>query len=131
MTTFFKDAFWSNEMYKEYVRGLQCFRCGAASQEECSTGGKTYRSGVAHHERVGGFGGTALKPSDVFLLPLCGGCHGVRHSSDFITLADYYKDPNSGWNADVRREMTKARIAAAQLKNLNQFLFRVRVQGRK
>ena len=70
--TFLKDAFWESELYKEYVRGLQCFRCGAVSQEECSVAGKLYHSGIAHHERIGGMGGIARKPSDIFLLPLCG-----------------------------------------------------------
>ena len=44
-------------------------------QEPCSSGGPC----CAAHQREGADGGTGLKPSDMFAVPLCHACHGLQH----------------------------------------------------
>jgi len=121
MVSYFKDQKWTSPKYQEFItRQGACFRCGSARLP----GERLH----PHHERIGGLGGTALKPSDVFLLPICGECHNIRHSTAFVTLADFFKDENHGWNADVRKEMTKARLYAAMLWYLSSFLTSTKIQ---
>jgi len=119
--SYLKSVTWDLKAYQEFVSRLPvCFRCGAVRQA-----GERFHP---HHERIGGGGGTALKPSDVYLLPLCGKCHNIRHSSAFMNLPTFYEEPNIGWNIEVRTEMAKARIYRAMLENLNAFLFTVNVR---
>jgi hypothetical protein len=120
MKSFQKSVTWDLKAYQEFISRLpSCYRCNKARLP-----GERFHP---HHERIGGGGGIALKPSDVYLMPLCGGCHNIRHSSAFVNLADFYKDQNQGWNLEVRNEMTKARIYQAMLENLNAFLFGMKV----
>jgi hypothetical protein len=63
--------------HREFVRSLPCVACGGWSNwppgslnSECA------------HVRMGTDGGTALKPSDRYTVPLCGGpegCHARQH----------------------------------------------------
>lgn len=55
--------------HREFVQSLPCIACGKPAPSECA------------HIRSGTDGGTSLKPSDRFCLPLCGpfGCHAWQH----------------------------------------------------
>src|ERR1700746_3426843 len=50
-----------------YVRQLPCTVCGKAAPSE------------AAHVRSGSDGGTGIKPSDRYALPLCTSCHALQH----------------------------------------------------
>ena len=67
-----KPKQWRSEKYLAYVRGLPCCRCGLASPSD------------PHHIRKGADGGTGLKPSDSWALPVCQKCHGImqRYEAD-------------------------------------------------
>jgi len=107
-----KSVTWENKAYREFVSRLpSCFRCTHARLP----GERLH----PHHERIGGGGGTALKPSDVYLLPLCGECHITRHSSAFINLVKFYEDSEA---------LVYNKIHKAMLENLNSFLFTVNVR---
>lgn len=53
--------------YLKWVRTRPCL--------VCSLSGETH----AHHVRMGGGGGIAMKPPDTRALPLCMRCHGTLH----------------------------------------------------
>jgi len=121
MVSYPKTTTWELEAYRKFVSRLpSCFRCNKARLP-----GERFHP---HHERIGGGGGMALKPSDVYLLPLCGGCHNIRHSSVFAGLSKFYKDQNHGLDATARDLITRSRLYAAMLENLNSFLFTVNVR---
>ena len=106
-----KSVTWENKAYREFVSRLpSCFRCTHARLP----GERLH----PHHERIGGGGGTALKPSDVYLLPLCGECHITRHSSGFDTIRVFYNI------CDNPQEI----LYRAMLENMNSFLFTVNVR---
>jgi hypothetical protein len=114
-----KPVTWVNEAYREFVSQLpSCFRCNHARLP-----GEYLH---AHHERIGGGGGTALKPSDVYILPLCGECHITRHSSAFDSLRVFY---NLWGNEAIvyEDEVAKLVLHKAMLENLNSFLFTMKV----
>jgi len=117
-----KTTTWELEAYREFVSRLPlCFRCHKARLP-----GERFHP---HHERIGGGGGMALKPSDVYLLPLCGGCHNIRHSSAFIGLGHFYTNGREVYGAeDVFDEIIKAGLFSAMLESLNSFLFTVNVR---
>jgi len=50
-----------------FVRQLPCVACGQAAPSE------------AAHVRSGSDGGTGIKPSDRYSLPLCSECHAMQH----------------------------------------------------
>jgi hypothetical protein len=77
----FKQPIWECKSYRDFVRGLPCM-CISRSCTKLAPSNP-------HHERFMADGGTALKPSDVYLLPMCTPCHNYRHSSKF-TMADGY-----------------------------------------
>jgi len=113
-----KSVTWENKAYREFVSRLpSCFRCTHARLP----GERLH----PHHERIGGGGGTALKPSDVYLLPLCGECHNIRHSSAFVTLRVFY---GLGCSDLVDDNFANAVLYQAMLENLNSFLFTVNVR---
>jgi len=60
-----KDPRWL-----EYVREQRCTLCGAIDCE-------------AHHVRVPGYCGTALKPPDCCAVPLCRACHRRIHAQGY------------------------------------------------
>jgi len=106
-----KSETWSLEAYRNFIRNLpSCFRCNKARLP-----GERL---AAHHERTGGGGGTALKPSDVYIIPLCIKCHHIRHSSAFRTLSEFYQEAFA--------DMTRARLYKSMLENLNSFLFKTK-----
>lgn len=108
MTTYFKELRWHCQNYIEFIRGLPCLLCNTPGPSD------------PHHERsaqVGGDGGTALKPSDVYLVPLCHKHHVWRDSKQF------WEDGNTDVYFD------KCRLS--MLRTLNQFLSRSRVLGGK
>ncbi len=53
-----------------FIRRLSCVACGRAAPSE------------AAHVRRGTDGGTALKPSDKFSVPLCTECHATQHGGE-------------------------------------------------
>ena len=121
MVAYPKTTTWELEAYRKFVSRLpSCFSCNKARLP-----GERFHP---HHERIGGGGGTALKPSDVYLLPLCGGCHIIRHSSMFTGIATFYKDQNTDLDTTARKLVVKARLYQAMLENLNSFLFTVNVR---
>lgn len=56
-----------------FIRRLFCCACGGAGPE-------------AAHLRRGSDGGIGLKPSDCYVVPLCGRCHRKQHSDGEITF---------------------------------------------
>lgn len=59
-----------DKTYFALVRMLPCVKCGTGSNIEVS------------HIRKGADGGTGLKPSPWFVLPLCGDCHKLSHTGE-------------------------------------------------
>jgi hypothetical protein len=61
-----------------FIRKLSCVRCGTPWRIE------------AAHVRIGTDGGTGLKPSDCYAVPLCGECHttgiGAQHRCGELTF---------------------------------------------
>ena len=72
-----------NEKHLAFIRGLPCIRCADSTSTE-----------AAHLRRSDariGFKnpGVGQKPSDCFVLPLCGKCHRLQHQ---IGEDDFWKD---------------------------------------
>lgn len=63
-----KDEKIRSEPHRRFVAGLVCCACGAAGCQ-------------AAHIRHNTGGGMGLKPSDVWVVPLCPRCHGVQHNA--------------------------------------------------
>lgn len=59
-----------NPAYLEFVRAQCCVRC-----HEVQWHGKN----EAAHVRIGGGGGTGIKPSDYKAVPMCHDCHAHQH----------------------------------------------------
>jgi transcription elongation factor Elf1 len=53
--------------HRAWIRGFACGACGSQSGVECA------------HVRDGTDGGTGIKPSDKYTIPLCGPCHRLQH----------------------------------------------------
>lgn len=68
----------------QWVRS--CFLCLAAESDGENCRGKN----EAHHVRLGGDGGTGLKPGDERAIPLCGYHHRALHDSGQQTFAVRY-----------------------------------------
>lgn len=65
-----------------FIRTLPCTSCGRKAPSE------------AAHVRCGSDGGTSLKPSDRYTIPLCGGCHQRQHQMGELSFwADLKIDP--------------------------------------
>jgi hypothetical protein len=60
--------------HHEFIRRLPCLSCFWPAPSECA------------HVRVGSDGGTGLKPSSRFTVPLCTDCHREQHSVGEITF---------------------------------------------
>lgn len=70
------------------IRRLPCIACGRDGQTE------------AAHVRNGTDGGTGLKPSDRWCVPLCGACHRRQHSVGEVTFwGEVGIDPTGPANA--------------------------------
>lgn len=54
----------------EHVRSLRCTLCG-------------HPGGEAHHVRIPGYCGTALKPPDCLAVPICRACHQRLHTEGY------------------------------------------------
>lgn len=70
--------------HREWIRTLPCLACGKAAPSECA------------HVRSSMDGGTGIKPSDRFCVPLCGpmGCHHHQHQvGETAFFADLGIDP--------------------------------------
>ena len=78
-----------------FVRSMPCFTCGAVK-------------GVhAHHEQEEGHGTMGGKSSDRRSIPLCPGCHRLRHdtSRSFwgnVDVEAYIRDLNDAYDAYVK-----------------------------
>jgi hypothetical protein len=68
----------------KFVRGFVC-SAFAAGATDCS--GKV----EAAHTRIGTDGGTSLKPSDSFAIPLCAGHHAEQHRIGERSFETKYK----------------------------------------
>jgi hypothetical protein len=55
--------------HREWINSLPCLRCGRPGPSECA------------HVRTYTDGGTSLRPSDRYCLPLCAGCHRIDQDS--------------------------------------------------
>jgi hypothetical protein len=64
-----------------FVRLLPCTACGRAAPSE------------AAHVRCGTDGGTSLKPSDRYAVPLCEGCHKIQHGGELSFWSALRIDP--------------------------------------
>lgn len=71
-----KAEYVRNKLHQKFVRELCCIRC------------HTHPCDPAHYRLQTG-GGGALKPSDIFLLPICHGCHLIQHQHGEKT---FYRD---------------------------------------
>ncbi len=70
----------------EFIRQLPCVVCGIRPIQ-------CFASDPAH-VRCGTDGGTSLKPSDRYTVPLCRGCHDTQHAHGELTFwAHYGIDP--------------------------------------
>lgn len=78
---YFKVKVWVCQAYKDFISGQPCL----SIYQGCTK----LAPSNPHHERIGADGGTALKPSDVYLVPLCTPCHNYRHSSKFEVTPSY------------------------------------------
>lgn len=66
--------------YLEHTRKESCICCGIANHSE------------PHHLRIDVLGGMGLKPSDVYVIPLCRNCHQtIAHEQGNYTLLDELK----------------------------------------
>jgi len=73
-----KNKRWVNKKYTNWVATLPCVNCGLHDETI-----------VAHHlkHRYSPFsGGTGMKASDYFTMPLCFECHESAHSGDHNVL---------------------------------------------
>ena len=57
-----------DKIYLSHLRKQHCIWCGKSQNID------------AHHIRINGLGGIAIKPSDVFCVPLCRNCHIAYHT---------------------------------------------------
>jgi hypothetical protein len=64
-----KEEFWRSKKYQDFISRRPCARCGKMNPDGLND---------PHHERALGGGGTAIKPSDVYLVPLSHDCHVIR-----------------------------------------------------
>ena len=62
-----KPIRYRNEAYLQFIRDKPCFGCGRGSSR-------------AHHVSYVDGTGQGTKPSDLFTIPLCEGCHAIEHS---------------------------------------------------
>jgi hypothetical protein len=65
-----------NEQHLEFIRSLQCVRCG----DDTATEAAHIRTGALEYGKRPT--GMSEKPSDKFTVPLCGKCHRLQHSLD-------------------------------------------------
>jgi len=65
---------YRDKEYLAFIRALPCLVCGAESEP--------------HHWRKGADGGTGMKPSDCFALPLCHEHHMEAHRVGEATFAE-------------------------------------------
>lgn len=70
-----KDNPLRSKTHREFVAKLCCIKCHI---HPC----------VAAHFRLGTGGGTSYKPSDIYTVPLCHGCHSAQHSGE----RTFYRD---------------------------------------
>ena len=66
MTTNFRTPPVRDKSHLAFIRTLPCCLCGQAPPSE------------AAHLRLGGAGGTSIKPADDLTLPLCHDCHDTE-----------------------------------------------------
>lgn len=55
-----------SKSHLEFIRSMPCVKCANPASQ-------------AAHLRIGSDGGTGLKPSDSYTLPLCAECHSTQH----------------------------------------------------
>ena len=68
-----KDKQWRSASYLKYIRSFPCCWCGSDENIQ------------SHHLRGFGLdGGTGLKPSDCYTIPLCPICHAEVHKNQYI-----------------------------------------------
>lgn len=66
--------------HRAWIGTLPCIKCG---RHPCD----------AAHVRIGTDGGTSLKPSDRFTVPLCRDCHRSQHEGEVSFWAELGIDP--------------------------------------
>ena len=73
-----------SDQHLRFVRSFMC-ACAAAGATDCS--GKI----EAAHTRIGTDGGTSLKPSDCYAIPLCSSHHAEQHRIGERSFETKYK----------------------------------------
>jgi hypothetical protein len=92
-----------------FIRQLTCVACGKAGPS------------VAAHVRTGTDGGTGMKPSDRYAVPLCAECHAKQHRIGELTF----------WSAlriDPLNVASRLWVVSADLKAGERTVFRARQQ---
>lgn len=64
--------------YLEWLKGKPCCVCGKEPYGD--------HKSIPAHQRVGGAGGTGIKPPDTYALPLCNDCHDKQHRGIMLFL---------------------------------------------
>ena len=77
MTPHLKSPVTRDKAYLSHIRTLPCLVTGREGSE--------HEPVVPAHFRTGTNGGTGLKPSDFFVLPLSNTEHGIQHSMPELT----------------------------------------------
>ena len=65
-----------SKKYLDFIKSKPCIWCGRSEAEP-------------HHERRFSDGGTGLKPSDIYAVPVCRVCHGKLQRYEIDALAVY------------------------------------------
>jgi hypothetical protein len=76
----FKQKRIRDRAHLNFIKTLPCCMCGAPQSDPA-------------HIRLGTDGGTGLKPSDNYVLPLCRPCHQEEHRGSRTFWAKAKRDP--------------------------------------
>ena len=79
-----------SEKYRRFISSYPCARCGAFDKDLGS---------APHHEMHLGVRGISEKVSDTLCVPLCKGCHDIRHSKNYGGFEWFYTE---GYVKDLR-----------------------------
>lgn len=89
----------------DWIKTLPCVRCGRSPCDPA-------------HVRIGTDGGTGLKPSDRYAVPLCRACHDIQHKGEVTFWAELGADPvdisNRLWTVTGNTEQALRTIARAR-----------------
>ena len=100
-----------SKKYQDFISKRPCVRCGKMNPDGLND---------PHHERALGGGGTAIKPSDVYLVPLTHDCHIIRDGWKGPIIFHGYDFRPHGRNETFYPEHVDIKMLI--IKQLNDFL---------